>query len=761
MARYTGWRRLSGDTADRPDLLDMGKKLLGELQARRAASGIKTCVLMRQMPDGSLVRARFIGDLPEITVHAPPPPGKKGEFMLFDGFSLRRTREEDTQYTGSFYGTAGAEQDGHHLEMGLMRAENLGGADKLLAYWHSEEWKPEDGAERYLEPVFLEDGLLHTANLDWQGKCGVLQFFGPMNRVNDPLQYYNTYVFHNGAVLFDTDEIEDELGSGPSWRVMGCALAKRGTVLRMLVCRGGGVSFEYQAVEVDLESGMTEAAYGLIDLQYHPRLKPKLVDEVIVPRVLAYLEIEDIVGFRSPGFFNQSGNEARSIEFVDDGSGAVRIIEVVLRFEDDGAVFSQTDLGETTTTTIQHTTTAGAVSLGVPDIENIAGPVTFPARPDVEGGEIPAKAATSVHTETVSTSLEWAIVAVDFREDVPVYLEVKALQGQGTNTVTFGDRIAAGTGSVEFNSLGGVWTSPLPDAEGTITWQSTDALAEEFAATVRSDWFTLTSLATRTRDNSTAWDGEVQVDDLSATAVPIGGGTTTTAEETVADTHVLLFVDLRHKILAYKRTTTTVTDEATAVTEYVMAGGVYATMTTTGTRRTEHRVAVRTEQAGRLVAEDVLEESDVIESLDDTAEVPGPFGSWSPYNAIFLQVPVGVADAEATFHSEDTDADIEPPQLGSFDILLRDDYWLRGSTRSPGSWVVSRDLMAFSYAIVEQVDVDPPTAESADYYRSGLFDLRAGTQVLTPTLLELAVNPELVRFYPIFAVSPFAAVRRI
>lgn len=70
MSRYTGWRRLSGDASARPDLLELGKDLLGYLEQQRALSGVKTMSIQRETPDGSVVRARFIGDIPSIEVMA-------------------------------------------------------------------------------------------------------------------------------------------------------------------------------------------------------------------------------------------------------------------------------------------------------------------------------------------------------------------------------------------------------------------------------------------------------------------------------------------------------------------------------------------------------------------------------------------------------------------------------------------------------------------------------------------------------------------
>ena len=66
--RYSGWRKLKGDTADRPDLLDLGKKLLGYLDNQRTLSGVPTMGVQTTLPDGSVVWARWLGNLPEIMV---------------------------------------------------------------------------------------------------------------------------------------------------------------------------------------------------------------------------------------------------------------------------------------------------------------------------------------------------------------------------------------------------------------------------------------------------------------------------------------------------------------------------------------------------------------------------------------------------------------------------------------------------------------------------------------------------------------------
>lgn len=82
--RYLGWRRLSGDTARRPDLLDVGKKLLGRLQARRDRGAPRTLVERVLMADGALVEAGFTGEHPWINViDAPGGGGPPRRYRLY------------------------------------------------------------------------------------------------------------------------------------------------------------------------------------------------------------------------------------------------------------------------------------------------------------------------------------------------------------------------------------------------------------------------------------------------------------------------------------------------------------------------------------------------------------------------------------------------------------------------------------------------------------------------------------------------------
>lgn len=81
--RYAGWRRLTGNTAERPDLLDYGKKLLGYLQNQQRLSGVQTLEMTRELPDGSSVRARIVGGLPQVDVRAGAGGGFEDVLHLY------------------------------------------------------------------------------------------------------------------------------------------------------------------------------------------------------------------------------------------------------------------------------------------------------------------------------------------------------------------------------------------------------------------------------------------------------------------------------------------------------------------------------------------------------------------------------------------------------------------------------------------------------------------------------------------------------
>lgn len=71
MSRYNGWFGRKGLDNAPPSVLGAAKKLLGQINFRRTAPGVKTLVERQTLDDGWSIEARFDGDVP--TVYVIPP----------------------------------------------------------------------------------------------------------------------------------------------------------------------------------------------------------------------------------------------------------------------------------------------------------------------------------------------------------------------------------------------------------------------------------------------------------------------------------------------------------------------------------------------------------------------------------------------------------------------------------------------------------------------------------------------------------------
>jgi hypothetical protein len=220
MPRYDQWRRLVGDTADHPALLDLGKKLLGYLDEQRRLSGVKTMSIQRTLPDGSIVRARFDGDLPCIEVRAAKPT-TSGEVVLQQGIVAHPRSFADAAAFGAFPDT--------------LLIPNGGKGVRDTRDWQSvfydADWTPDpetlDGFGIYRttqrgQPLF-EAGLTVGGNVDWRNDTErlVVTWDGPGSRYfNIGRVYGGPFIYHNGVILLDVQEIP-ELVDDPTLDLSG------------------------------------------------------------------------------------------------------------------------------------------------------------------------------------------------------------------------------------------------------------------------------------------------------------------------------------------------------------------------------------------------------------------------------------------------------------------------------------------------------------------------------------------------------------
>jgi hypothetical protein len=191
--RYTGWRRLSGDTADHPELLDIGKKLLGQLDNQRRLSGVKTLAIEHTTPDGDVVRARFDYDIPSIEVLAAGKGGSQPEVRSTAGF-IARPQMQGVLPAG-------------HPEIVLMPARHATlYFDKALAP------TTPDGLVQGGYAKLFPTGLPEYGNVDWRSKDEsiVLSWVGPTARYFGTSIAY-TYVYRNGQILLDMLDVSLDL----------------------------------------------------------------------------------------------------------------------------------------------------------------------------------------------------------------------------------------------------------------------------------------------------------------------------------------------------------------------------------------------------------------------------------------------------------------------------------------------------------------------------------------------------------------------
>lgn len=196
MPRYEGWRVLRGDT-DRQDLLDLGKKLLGDLAEQRRLSGVKTMQLIRQTPDGSLVRARFLYDVPVIeVVAAPRHPREIPTEPNATGFVVTATTSE-----------LQAGIDPTYPQQILKPAWTTFFKSKSIFAFSAFSGKKGTYGARF------SDGVIYAGNIDWRDADpdGVrINYYGPTLRYwydtyRKPTAQYGRWVFLNGAILLDID----------------------------------------------------------------------------------------------------------------------------------------------------------------------------------------------------------------------------------------------------------------------------------------------------------------------------------------------------------------------------------------------------------------------------------------------------------------------------------------------------------------------------------------------------------------------------
>lgn len=439
--RYTGWRKMRGDTAERPDLLDLGKKLLGYLSEQRRLSGNTTMSIQRKLPDGSIVRARFVGDLPIIEVKAGPKPVEPVDQGLLTEGIVVKPRNFGTAAAGD-----GGDVYGAYPEV-LLRGK--GSVPTWKSQYYDETNTPPAvvGAKHYKRNLRMDEvwpaGLKLSGNVDWRNKDESLAitYHGETTR---GLTFLSAYyrVFHNGEELYLSPYILE-----------AACLRVEGKDLYLLWIAGTTVPTLYRAKLKPHPSLLWWESGVKLPLSMCPRLAPVTAPDVEVLSVLSlpqftYQRWTVFSAIQDGQFvFNQAGTEARRIMVHLNAAPpfayvALESVVSVPEMLADAVTTQETTLGSlllerTTNYTLESTRAASYLDA---DMEFGDNPFTSPIlrRPyfgigayfspgnpyDPQAPIVFIRKQVMTITDTIIGDASLPI-AVDFQDNVPVYLRWK------------------------------------------------------------------------------------------------------------------------------------------------------------------------------------------------------------------------------------------------------------------------------------------------------------------------------------------------
>ncbi len=471
--RYDDWFHRRGGN-DRPDLVSIAKKLLGYLEEQRQLTGVKTQSIERKLPDGSIVRASFFGDIPKATII-----------------------------------TSGGEETTIEYKAAIITWPGVSGAVRISQLHPQEAMKPPGrgsagvwGHRKYKELEVDESG-----NIDWRDfrEEVVLSWRGPKARYfkGAATEPFGTKVYYNGAVVYTVGD--EALGANPvvlagtNKRVEGACV--NGTKL-LVVVRSLNTSVYYV-----LATSFINFVAGT-------------VWTLIGTRPSAYPEY----GYGHSVFFNSKGTEGRTIRvYADDPASTERSREVIFTVNEavDAVTFSFVDqvcpsVVNKKTEDITHYDDQWEAEIAtwrctgpvpteadngnwVP--QNIVG-VDEKHRGDASGANQSRVTGYTAVTEPVYSVPDfWIKSGVDYKNDVPNYMYLRKTDGS--------IRTESGTRTPMARTFSSTRSVNAPEAKLiSAFWQTYETRGSVSMAATYSESYT----STYTSD-STAFFGGIKVGD--------------------------------------------------------------------------------------------------------------------------------------------------------------------------------------------------------------------------------------------------------
>lgn len=476
--RYVYEHRKKGDVASAsPEALDAGKKLLGYLAEQRRLGLAKTLVAQATTADGSVVTARFVGDTPEVSIRSSPPRPSKVLAQTLEGF-ITKPRKFGTTASA----TNGQNAFGQHAHVLLQHKADPDDPDGQLykpLFFDATYAPAGEGIFSQIngEPLFV-GGLAAHGNVDWRDASEQVA----ITWTGNPSRYWlavfatsnlaqrleSTRVYHNGReILNHTAKYEgyDETIAGACLRKIG------GTAYLIYVTRPGyrsdsTLDYPIRCYRVPLQPDYAALPWiKRVAPRVDPLLAPlfvaasamdvELIGEYVLPQIPSF---PNASGYGlATMFFNQSATQARGIVSktnFDTGFEHLTLHELVMDLADtfDAATFAIGDGVELSYATETTLTFEKVVPNFYNDFDEFtratdlpdplgnnkppAGTYTidytttfkqFPvtgASPVLLSGDarFPVWLQGSNTTSLVPTGSGPMPLAVDFQDDVPVYL---------------------------------------------------------------------------------------------------------------------------------------------------------------------------------------------------------------------------------------------------------------------------------------------------------------------------------------------------
>lgn len=227
--RYIDWShiRVEGDRDAAAAYVGEARKLMGAVMEDAAVNGLGVHAVRKVLPDGTVITAEKLGDIPRITIATGDDAhdlqdGVGGDFVVW-------ARDADLP-------------DGIHPDypQQILQAGDGG----WTTYFYSDQAEGYEDFDRakgtYLG--MFPSGVPLAGQVDWRGPAGErVSWYGPSTRYwfdawRQPSAQYGRFVFYMGQILLDVDKyLQDNDLSWEPRLVVGAAIRRTNTGRRLFV----------------------------------------------------------------------------------------------------------------------------------------------------------------------------------------------------------------------------------------------------------------------------------------------------------------------------------------------------------------------------------------------------------------------------------------------------------------------------------------------------------------------------------------------